>query len=71
MSPCEASRRSLLTQRLWRLRAFSQERAAQIARELNCSAPLAAVLAARALGSPQELLDHRLEALASPWGLLD
>lgn len=68
---CEASRRSLLTKRLWRLRAFSRERAAQIARELGCSAPLAAVLAARALGHPQELLDHSINALASPWGLLD
>ncbi|MCI2431610.1 single-stranded-DNA-specific exonuclease RecJ [Candidatus Acetothermia bacterium] len=73
MPLCEVSWRSLLTKRLWRLRASSssRERAAEIARELGCSAPLAAVLAARAVGSPQELLDHSIGALASPWGLLD
>ncbi|MCS6936079.1 MAG: single-stranded-DNA-specific exonuclease RecJ [Candidatus Bipolaricaulota bacterium] len=70
MSLGQPSWRSLLTGRQWRLRAVSGERAAQLARELGCSAPLATVLAARAADRPQELLDHSLAALASPWSLL-
>ncbi len=62
--------RSLLHKRRWRLRDFSAERAAQIAREFGCSAPLARVLAVRAPDNPQELLQHNIEQLSSPWELL-
>lgn len=62
--------RSLLHKRRWRLKDFSAERAAQIAREFGCSAPLARVLAVRAPDNPQELLHHNIEQLSSPWELL-
>lgn len=62
--------RSLLHKRRWRLKDFSAERAAQIAREFGCSAPLARVLAVRAPDNPQELLHHNIEQLSSPWALL-
>lgn len=62
--------RSLVYQRRWRLKDFSSERAAAIARELGCSAPLARVLAARAPDSPVELLDHEMPQLHSPWELV-
>lgn len=62
--------RSLVYQRRWRLKDFSVERAAIIARELGCTAPLARVLAARAPNSPAELLDCTIEQLHSPWELL-
>ncbi len=62
--------RSLVYQRRWRLRDFSVERAAAIARELGCSAPLARVLAARAPDSPAELLNYEISQLHSPWELL-
>lgn len=69
MSWSEESWHSLLTKRCWRLRTCSAERAAELARELSCSTPLARVLAARAPQSPRELLDQTGD-LPSPWGLL-
>lgn len=62
--------RSLVYKRRWRLKDLSVERAAQIACELGCSAPLARVLAARAPDSPAELLNHEMAQLHSPWELL-
>ncbi|MFN4218661.1 MAG: single-stranded-DNA-specific exonuclease RecJ [Candidatus Bipolaricaulia bacterium] len=58
---------SLVYKRRWRLKDFSRERAAQIARELGCSAPLARVLAVRAPDTPAELLERG--RLYSPWQL--
>ncbi len=58
---------SLVYKRRWRLKELSVERAAQIARELGCSAPLARVLAVRAPDTPTELLDRG--HLYSPWQL--
>lgn len=58
---------SLVYKRRWRLKDFSHERAAQIARELGCSAPLARVLAVRAPDTPAELLERG--RLYSPWQL--
>ncbi len=60
---------SLVSKRRWRLKELSAERAAQIARELGCSAPLARVLAIRAPDAPTELLDHEMGHLYSPWEL--
>ncbi len=58
---------SLVYKRRWRLKELSVERAAQIARELGCSAPVARVLAVRAPDTPMELLDRG--HLYSPWQL--
>lgn len=60
---------SLVYKRRWRLKELSVERAAQIAHELGCSAPLARILAVRAPDAPVELLDHEMGHLHSPWEL--
>jgi single-stranded-DNA-specific exonuclease len=61
--------RSLVKERRWRLKDFSVERAAQISRELGCSAPVARVLAARAPENPAALLNPERGPLHSPWEL--
>ncbi|MDW8031521.1 MAG: single-stranded-DNA-specific exonuclease RecJ [Candidatus Bipolaricaulota bacterium] len=61
--------RSLVSQRRWRLKELSEERAGAIARALGCSAPLARVLAARAPDNPLELLDSAREPFQAPWRL--